>query len=56
MSLQGFTVRTRRCVPDAPTPDDMGDALSFNSGLVIPEGGWEAVNEMVRMLENVADK
>lgn len=30
--------------------------VSFNSDLIIPDGGWEAVNEVVRMFESIADK
>lgn len=33
-----------------------GRSVSFDSDLIIPEGGWDTVNEVVHLLENIADK
>lgn len=33
-----------------------GASVTFNSGLEIPEGGWEAVDEVVNLLGKIADK
>lgn len=33
-----------------------GASVSFDSDRKVPDGGWKAVNEVVELLENIADK